>query len=568
MRKRIEKYGICLKIFGLFIVLIIIPYLLLITMTSRMFLDYAGKNWGKSMEDTMISISNQVSALLDVYENSTMNLYYSGCVEMLEKGQADRERIESILNACCYSNSGVISAYLVSDDVSYYSGSQYGNFLGIMKEYEQEIYDNGGKCLWFSTTELYGRAGSRKYILARALNGEDKTNLGILYYIVSDRMIINAFSRLQMDDYLKYMVDTNENILYASANDPEKTILIQNPIQFDESSGYQIFNDGNQQEVVAYSTIPEVGWTFLSYISLNNLMHTFFSLRNIIILISAAYGLFLILVYYMFQKYYLKPISDLKYAMDQFAGGNMEIHMNETESGDLKNLASHFNAMTDEINRLIVHNQKVMNEKNNFKMQILMAKLHPHFIFNALNTIKWMATIAHQENIQKLSEALIYILMNNAQDEKEGYNLGDEIELIRQYAVIQKARFMNFEIEFDLQEEAVDCHLFQFILQPVVENAIVHGFQRGMSRGGLVRIKAWITGEELHIVVSDNGCGFDKEQWEQTPDKHEEHTNVGLRYIRQIIELEYGEDYGMDISSTVGEGTTVTYLLPANREVI
>ncbi len=128
----------------------------------------------------------------------------------------------------------------------------------------------------------------------------------------------------------------------------------------------------------------------------------------------------------------------------------MNVRMEEIKSGEMKNLSEHFNSMTDKINILIKHNQEVINEKNNFKMQILMAKLHPHFIFNALNTIKWMSVINHQENIQKLTEALIYILMNNAGDKKEDYSLKDEEELIKQYAVIQKARFMNFEIEWDL----------------------------------------------------------------------------------------------------------------------
>ena len=116
------------KIFLLFLLLVLLPYFLLTRMTYQMFLDYTGRNWGKSMEDTLISISSQVSSLLDSYERNTMNLYYSGCVDMLERGEADRETIEATLNTCCYSNSGVKSAYLVSGDTVYYSGFQYGNF--------------------------------------------------------------------------------------------------------------------------------------------------------------------------------------------------------------------------------------------------------------------------------------------------------------------------------------------------------------------------------------------------------------------------------------------------------
>ena len=244
----------------------------------------------------------------------------------------------------------------------------------------------------------------------------------------------------------------------------------------------------------------------------------------------------------------------------------MNVRMEEIKSGELKNLSEHFNSMTDKINILIKHNQEVINEKNNFKMQILMAKLHPHFIFNALNTIKWMSVINHQENIQKLTEALIYILMNNAGDKKEDYSLKDEEELIKQYAVIQKARFMNFEIEWDLAEETLDCRIFQFLLQPVVENAIVHGFKRGMTRGGKVKISSRIRNGMLEIAITDNGCGFDVAQWENSNERQKNHTNIGLRYIKQIIKLEYGAEYDMEIQSQPGVGTSVYYQIPVRKQ--
>ncbi len=551
------------KIFLLFLLLVLLPYFLLTRMTYQMFLDYTGRNWGKSMEDTLISISSQVSSLLDSYERNTMNLYYSGCVDMIERGEADRETIEATLNTCCYSNSGVKSAYLVSGDTVYYSGFQYGNFVELMEPYQEEIKESGGKCLWYTTTELYGRGESRSYVLARALNGKNETNIGILYYIVSERIITNAFSRLQMDDCLKYLVDRDGNILYASENSAGKVFMPEEMPEFEEGSGYLILRDGKRQEVLAYDTMPDVGWTFCSYISLDNLMETLFSMQKILVMISVSYGLFLILIFYLFQKHFLKPISDLKYAMTQFAEGNMEVRMKESRGGDLKSLATHFNSMTDKINGLIRHNQEVINEKNNFKMQVLMAKLHPHFVFNALNTIKWMSVINHQENIQKVTEALIYILMNNAREENSDYCLGDEIELIRQYAVIQKARFMNFEMEFDVEESALSCRIFQFLLQPVVENAIVHGFQRGMSRGGRILVQGRLEGGTLRLLVRDNGCGFDVERWEANREPQANHTNIGLRYIRQILQLEYGGEASLEITSRPGEGTDVSYRIPA-----
>ena len=193
------------------------------------------------------------------------------------------------------------------------------------------------------------------------------------------------------------------------------------------------------------------------------------------------------------------------------------------------------------------------------------AQLQPHFLYNALNTIKWTAVINKQENIQKLTEALVYILMNAVKGKGEDYTLADELELIEQYAVIQRARFLNFVIEYEIQPETRNLKIFRFLLQPVVENSILHGFQRGMVQSGKIVIKAWLEDERLHVTVTDNGCGFDLEKWEKQGETGENHTNIGLGNIRQVIELEYGGEYGMEIESAYGDGTRVTYCLPVRK---
>lgn len=181
MRKIFGKYRIRIKIFLLFILLILIPYLVLILVTYQVFQDYAGDNAGKNMEDVMISIGNQVGASLKTYEDSTMSLYYNGCVDMLENQEADREYIEATLAACCYSYSGIRAAYLVSDGRVYYNGAEkYGNLLQVMESHYKEIVANGGKYSWYATDELFGKHGSHHYILARTLNGKYEKNIGTL----------------------------------------------------------------------------------------------------------------------------------------------------------------------------------------------------------------------------------------------------------------------------------------------------------------------------------------------------------------------------------------------------
>lgn len=564
---RLQKYRIRLKIFILFLIFVVIPYIILILTTYKVFQDYAGDNFGNSMQETMISVSNQVSSSLKTYEDSTMSLYHNGSIDQLESGMADRAFIESSLAACCYSYSGIKAAYLSSGDEIYFSGVQvYKDLSDILEKYSGEISEKGGRYVWLTTNELFGKASTRQYILARALNGREKKNIGILYYIISDQMITRAFNRLEIDDNIKYMLDTDGTVLFSSDKSMMNKKIQTSILDVENKSGYQITDDGRGKKVEAYSRMEKTGWVFMGSVSLSSMMRAIKPLKQVIVIISVIYCLFLILVFYTFQRHFLKPISELKYAMDQFAAGNREIQMAEISSGELKSLSGHFNSMTRRINELIVNNEKEVNEKNNFKMQALVAQLQPHFLYNALNTIKWMAVINKQENIRNLTEALIYILMNAAKSDKEKYTLGEEIELIKRYAVIQKARFMNFDIDFDIEEQAHSCRVFRFLIQPVVENSIVHGFKRGMARSGKVRICAFVKNDILHITVADNGCGFDPDEWKNSGEVRENHTNIGLKNIEQIIRLEYGEKYGMKIISEPGSGTLVEYRLPAAWE--
>ena len=132
--------------------------------------------------------------------------------------------------------------------------------------------------------------------------------------------------------------------------------------------------------------------------------------------------------------------------------------------------------------------------------------------------------------------------------------------------MIQKARFLNFELQLDVSQEAGECEMIQFLVQPVVENAIVHGFERGKYRRGVVSVRAHCEDGALLIEVADNGVGFDLKKWRESPqERSEAHGHIAIDHIEQLIALEYGEGYGMKIESTPGAGCRVSYRLPAKK---
>lgn len=561
MKNFIERYRIRIKIFIYFLLFMVMPYIVLILAVNRTIQNYAGENAGDNMAETMQSIGNQVKASLEMYENSTMALYYSGCVDMLESGEADRQYIESTLAACSYPYKNIRAVFLKSGGEVYYDeANAYSTMPAIVELSEEMIAEQGGKSIWFAVNSIFGKRGTRNYVLARSLNGRQQKEVGTLYYVLGESLISQAFERLQMEGSLKYMIDSEGTTLYTPAEEPLDEAVLEALLDTRAYKGYFIAGEN----VVAYSRMENTGWIFVSSVSKETLLESVIPLKIVLFVVSIAYCLLLLLIFYTFQHSLLKPISDLKYAMDRFAGGDMETKM-APFGGELRSLSQHFNEMTGRIKELMRSNQKAIDEKNNFQLQALTAQLQPHFLYNALNTIKWTAVINKQENIQKLTEALVYILMNAVKGKGEDYTLADELELIEQYAVIQRARFLNFVIEYEIQPETRNLKIFRFLLQPVVENSILHGFQRGMVQSGKIVIKAWLEDERLHVTVTDNGCGFDLEKWEKQGETGENHTNIGLGNIRQVIELEYGGEYGMEIESAYGDGTRVTYCLPVRK---
>lgn len=566
MKTRLEKYGIRTRILILFTVLVIIPFFILMIAVFSVFKQYARKSYGDSMVDTLTAVTTQVKSTMDKYEESTMSFYYNGNVEKLmgKLNETDEKIIEGGLSAACYSYNGIMASYLESEGRVYHSYQTYTNLLDEMKQYRSRIVKDGGSCSWYPTSKLFGKANTNHYVMARSLNSSSRKNVGILYLVINDKMISDALNQLNMEDTVKYLVDEDGTILYCSDITRFGKKFDTGQLVQGEISGYRTGEISGQKTLIATYHLFETGWYFVSTIQEKDMMKLILPLQRSYLFISIVYFLFLFIMLLTLQKYIFRPLGYLKNSMDQFASGNLDIQMPYIAIGELSSLSIHFNNMTYRIKNLLEKNEYEVKEKNNFKMQSLVAQLTPHFIYNSLNTIRWVAVINKQENIQNLTDSLIKILMNAAKVDDINYTIADELELIKSYAVIQKARFMNFDLKIDMEKSVGEYRIHKFLIQPVVENAIIHGLGRGNIINGEITIQIWAD-DNLKIFVKDNGMGMDMERWKGNNRKVTNHTNIGLKNIEQIINLEYGSGYGIQVDSVIGQGTSVEYTLPIIR---
>ena len=211
--------------------------------------------------------------------------------------------------------------------------------------------------------------------------------------------------------------------------------------------------------------------------------------------------------------------------------------------------------------------QEQSEQKAKLEFDALQAQINPHFLANTLNTISYLAQLRGMQNISNVANALTNILMVSMGKESKIITLEKEISYVKDYLLIQSYRYMNiYEVKFEIQEELKRCKIPKFILQPIVENAIVHGVSQIREGQGLVVIKGCLKNNEIHLSVVDNGPGISKELQEQLLAVKQENDGIcglGVRSVDQRLKLMFGKKYGVFISSITGY-TEVSLIFPKN----
>ena len=264
-------------------------------------------------------------------------------------------------------------------------------------------------------------------------------------------------------------------------------------------------------------------------------------------------------------RHITRPVSRLDKAIAKVKDGDLSIQVKVKTSDELGRLTESFNQMVKDLKRYLedrVQRQKDLNETT---LRLYQTQLNPHFLYNTLDTIKWSAKIHQIPEIAVLAENLAVILRKSISS-KPFIQLREELDTIESYIKIQKIRFAGrFLYETEVPDMLEDCVIPKMILQPLVENDIIHGLD-GCANGYICIYAAQKDGI-LRISVTDDGCGMGQEMldWMNSPNPAKRDGHLGLYNVIQILKLYYGEEYGIQAESDTS-GTTVTIRLPAKKE--
>ena len=229
----------------------------------------------------------------------------------------------------------------------------------------------------------------------------------------------------------------------------------------------------------------------------------------------------------------------------------------------MKELCSHFNIMVDRIGALIAENNEKQKKLTKTEIAVLQAQINPHFLYNTLNSIRWLALINNQDQIKNMVDCLSNLLIHAFRVEEDYITLKEEYDLLISYVSIMKIRYKTFELRFEADEAACRCHVLKFTLQPFVENSILHGFQ-GINYMGIITIRAVLRENRLVIRIEDNGTGMSGENQAllTSPDTEEKSRGVGIANVQKRIQLHFGPEYGVSICDGMEKGAAVEITLP------
>jgi len=395
--------------------------------------------------------------------------------------------------------------------------------------------------------------------------------------------IISSFDEIiyiveNISDYSKdYLFLTDDNIrvkpsVSNSRIDPE---LVLNNLVYGKS-----FKEGYYQDADSVSTVrisQHGNWKLISRLTRKDIISNNRSLILMVEILMALFGIFIVAIMVPIVKRFTKPLGELSRQMEEIANGNLDVKVRVYTKDEIGEVGEAFNIMADKLKDII--DKLIEKEKleETMRYSLLISQVDPHFIYNTMNTITYLAQKGRNQDVIAVNKAMIEILKDRLRIEiADIYDtVEQEVSVVEKYLIIQNYRYEGtFKTKIIVPEEVRHYLIAKNLLQPLVENALIHGIlankdENGEILGGCITIKIIRENDRLVITVQDNGAGMSVEvinKIENYSKTQHRGTNIGIRNIRERIKYIYGDGQSFKIRSKVGEGTCVTLKLPIIEE--
>lgn len=372
---------------------------------------------------------------------------------------------------------------------------------------------------------------------------------GILIVTVSKSFLETLCGDLNFKNMVM-LVDESSDLMFGIGDrDQTKTSQLY--------SSYQDKDSGKNQYLFLESKNQTTGWKFVAGIRNDELYSGSTIFEAYILLLTAIMILAVLLVSTVVATSIYKPLGRLEAAVEEINSGKRQIET-QFDDGEIGKIG---NTIKRVINNNIYLEKKVMeSELSRKKSQylLLQSQINPHYLYNTLDSIYILTLKHHVDDIGQMVLALSQLFRVSLNEGRGYVFVKDEIHYLEDYMTIMNYRFQGrFQVLYDIEDEVMECYMLKFILQPFVENSIIHGLEPKVGEGTVI-VSGYIEDGYLEFKIYDDGVGFDTES--------QIATSYGIRNVKERLELTYGNESSLKIRSTIGEGTTVVLKIPIKNE--
>lgn len=510
-----------------------------------------------------------------VVQNILLENYTTDKVSNKRQQYMDMCELEDTLQAIGSAN-GLYVCTLYVDDQLFYSGQDY--YFSSLEDLKGNmefapLFDGTDSYLWTPPRETLNPTNYQyetiisyyKPIISKYLN----TQIGVQRVSMEASEFSSVLEdALSVQGGLLYIINGNDQLIGASDLEQYRTMsgseIARKTVE--NAGKWEVYGDQDTQYLCYSQAIENTDWMLVAMIPYEAIMQEENTVRGI--LFSIAFLIIAIcgVLIYFFSRSFTRRLSILSNTMHEVEKGNLQVELKTQDSDEIGMLYQAFNYMLRNMNALVKEQYENGKAIKSAELKALQAQINPHFLYNTLDLINWEAMDHNAPEIAEISRALARYYKISLNRGEDLISLNEELRHVETYVQIQNYRFDNrISLHIDVPEELRGLKIQKIVLQPLVENAILHGMLM-LEKGerGTVTITGWKQSGDLFLTVKDEGVGMPASQLRNiltdkpVVDRH----GYGIRNIHKRLQLQYGEKYGLHFDSTPGKGTTVTIRIP------
>ncbi len=341
-----------------------------------------------------------------------------------------------------------------------------------------------------------------------------------------------------------------------------KLYFYENIYELDGGSSLRTLQMGDEKKIVNVGPMQRLNeryggeYYLVSILDYGHYYGTFDLLTWLLVGIMVTVFLVGVLVAVLRAKKLSKPIAELNANIEETIRTGRKGLWQPDEGDELYMLEEKYDEVITHLFRLIQKNREDAEVQRQLELEALQMQINPHFLYNTLDAVSWMARLKKEPEIEKLAVNLAKFFRLSLHKGDKFITVGEELELTAHFLEIDKIRFPDrVDVRFETDESLLNYSTLKLILQPIVENAVKYAFE---DRKGHLIIRTKLVGGDIVFEVEDDGIGFDVSDDTVTHKKKSDLSGFGLKNVNERIKLEYGEAYGLEVFSRKGEGTKVT----------